>query len=261
MTRSVEPVRAGERRGPSEEPVQLEPLQRLPLKEQVIRQLRGLIETGSLRSGQQLPSERELSEQLRVSRGTVREAVQFLHALGLVETHHGTGTFVSDATHDQQKRRSEWRQWTRRHSGRIHELIEVRRALESTAAELAATRRVPEGLAGMVEAIEQMAAAAESEDVTSLVQADVLFHRALCDAAGNTVLAELADTVGERLLRERAALWDLPDRPERSLHEHSQVYEAISAGDVARARSTLLEHFASVERDIETLSRDRREVT
>jgi DNA-binding FadR family transcriptional regulator len=78
--------------------LELEPVRPLALKERVIRQLTKLIEGGVLEPGDQLPSERELSEELQVSRGTVREAVQFLQALGLVEIRHGTGTFVRPAT-------------------------------------------------------------------------------------------------------------------------------------------------------------------
>ena len=232
------------------EGVQLEPLRPQPLKEQVIGQLKRLVEDGLLRPGDQLPSERELSEQLQVSRGTVREAVQFLHALGLVEIRHGSGTFVASAR-DVHELRREWQRWTLGHSGRIHHLLEVRRGLESFAAELAATRVVPHGLKAMAEAIEQIQAA--TDDVTALVQADVAFHRALCETTGNAALVELADVLGQQLLRERAAVWDIPGRPARSLEEHTAIYEAVKAGDAARARACVLEHLTSVERDIDGL--------
>ena len=65
--------------------IEFEPVRPLALKERVIRQLTQLIDDGVLKPGDQLPSERELSDELRVSRGTVREAVQFLQALGLLE--------------------------------------------------------------------------------------------------------------------------------------------------------------------------------
>jgi GntR family transcriptional repressor for pyruvate dehydrogenase complex len=116
--------------------VALERLPSLGIKERVAGQLRGLIEAGSLQAGEQLPSERELAEQLGVSRSTVREAVQFLGALGLVEIRHGSGTFVrTDGDLP-----SEWLQWTKRHQVEVHELLEVRRGLEAVAAELAAGR-------------------------------------------------------------------------------------------------------------------------
>lgn len=236
--------------------VALEPLRPLPLKEQVSRRLRRLIEAGTLEPGQQLPSERELSEQLQVSRGTVREAVQFLQALGLVDIRHGTGTFVASGVGDPQHLRSEWRSWTRRHAGRVHELLEVRRGLEAFAAELASVRQLESGLDQMSEALDLMRDAVRDSDVTELVETDVMFHRGLCETAGNAALVELAGALGSQLLRERAALWDIPGRSKRSLHEHSRIEAAVRSGDGRRARAHVLAHLTSVERDIDGLVSD-----
>ncbi|MGH2715448.1 MAG: FadR/GntR family transcriptional regulator [Thermoleophilaceae bacterium] len=232
----------------------LEPLRAQPLKEQVVQQLMRLMQEGALQPAQQLPSERELSKQLQVSRGTVREAVQFLHALGLVEIRHGSGTFVRASSGDRKGLSAEWRRWTLRHAGRIHELLEVRKGLESLAAERAAERAAGGSLAGLSEAIDQMAAAVAAKDVALLVQADVLFHYALYEASGNDALVELADAIGKQLLRERAATWDLPGRPERSLNEHQEIYDAVREGDVARARAAVLAHLKSIEHDLAGLA-------
>jgi DNA-binding FadR family transcriptional regulator len=231
--------------------IQLEPLRSMPIKERVVRRLIELIESGTLAPGQKLPGERDLSEQLQVSRGTVREAVQFVQALGLVEIRHGSGTFVRSSTgpHELQE---EWRQWTIRHADRVHDLLEVRKALEPFAAELAAERIAEEQLSAMAEALSEMEAAVDRSDTTALVQADAAFHHAFCAAAGNAALVELADTMGRQLLRERGAVFGLPKRPARSLVEHRAIYEAIRSGDGTRARESVIAHLASVERDVST---------
>ncbi|HXF98514.1 MAG TPA: FCD domain-containing protein [Gaiellaceae bacterium] len=249
-------MRAGTKPDPLTGDVVLAPVRPLPLKEQVSSRLRHLIENGTLAPGEQLPSERELSEQLRVSRGTVREAIQFLHALGLVEIRHGTGTFVASTVDDPQRLRQEWRSWTLRHAARVHDLLEVRRGLEAFAAELAAERQEAAGLAGMRTALSEMRRAQRDHDVAALVESDVLFHHSLAAATGNTPLVELADALGRELLRERAAVWDIPGRPERSLEEHSRIEASIRAGDRRAARRRLIEHLKSVERDIDTLVSD-----
>jgi GntR family transcriptional repressor for pyruvate dehydrogenase complex len=231
--------------------VRLEALRSLPLKEQVLRQLRRLIDEGELGPGAQLPAERELAERLGVSRGTVREAVQFLQALGLVEIRHGSGTFVRRDPSDRRALREEWRQWTRRHSETVHNLLEVRMGLESFAAELASERPALDGLEEMAAALQQMEEAARGNDVAALVRSDVTFHRGLCRAAGNAALAELAEELGGRLVPERAATWDLPGRPERSLVEHREIRDAVLAGDRARARAAVLAHLSSVRDDVE----------
>lgn len=232
------------------DPVRLDSLRPAPLKQQVAQTLRNLIDDGVLQPGDQLPSERQLSEQMEVSRGTVREAVQFLDALGLVEIRHGLGTFVS-GDRDLDALRREWRRWTVRNVERVHDLLEVRRGLESFAAELAATHRVvTSGVEAMADAIEAMRAACDAADVPALVQADMLFHRALCEASGNQALVELAETVSKGLLRERAMSWDIPGRPQRSLDEHSQILEAVRSGDGLAARTMAVQHLSSVEHDL-----------
>jgi DNA-binding FadR family transcriptional regulator len=232
---------------PQRPAVALERLPSLGIKERVAGQLRGLIEAGSLQVGEQLPSERELAEQLGVSRSTVREAVQFLGAMGLVEIRHGSGTFVR-ADGDLP---SEWLQWTKRHQLEVHELLEVRRGLEAVAAELAAERS--HDLEAMQAALADMEAAIDGPDVPGLVEADLAFHSALAAASGNTALRHLTESLGRELLRERGAIWNEPGRPERSLREHRRIYEAVRAGDALGARTALVDHLRSVEQDVDVL--------
>ena len=233
-----------------EQAIRLEPLRPRPLKDQVAGELRRMIEQ-HLQPGDQLMSERELSERLRVSRGTVREAVQFLHALGLVEIRHGSGTFVRAAHKGREELRTQWREWTMRHAERIHELLEVRRGLESFAAELAAERLADQGADTMAAALAQMAAAAASSDVAAAVEADALFHHGLCQATGNPTLVELDDAICRQLIQERAAAWDLPGRSQRSIEEHSAIFEAIRRRHGGAARAAVIAHLSSVERDLE----------
>ena len=229
--------------------LELEPVRPLALKERVIRQLTRLIDDGILAPGDQLPSERELSEELQVSRGTVREAVQFLQTLGLLEIRHGSGTFVRPAT-DASSLRDEWREWTIRHAERIHDLLEIRKGLEPFAAELAAQRAGAPEVAAMEEALEQMEPAVDPPDLAALVQADLAFHHALCAAAGNAALTEFADALGEQLVRERGTIWNLPGRPSRSLVEHRAICDAVREGNPRRARKAVLQHLESVEADL-----------
>jgi GntR family transcriptional repressor for pyruvate dehydrogenase complex len=229
--------------------LELEPIRPLALKERVIRQLTRLIEEGVIKPGDRLPSERELSEELHVSRGTVREAVQFLQTLGLLEIRHGSGTFVRVAG-DGSDLRDEWRQWTIRHAARVHDLLEIRTALEPFAAELAAQRADTEQLSAMEDALDLMQPAVASPDVAALVQADIAFHHALCAASGNAALSEFSDALGEQLIQERGAIWNLPGRPERSLLEHRAIYDAVHARDPQAARQAVLDHLRSVEGDL-----------
>lgn len=229
--------------------LQLASLQTPSLKERVLSELRRVVDSGVLKPGDQLPSERELSKQLAVSRSTVREAIQLLDALGVVEVRHGSGTFVR-ARPDADTVRLEWREWTRRHSRRVRDLLEVRVGVEAFAAELAAQRRTAAQLDQLKASLAEMATIIEGGDVPMLVQVDVSFHSNLYRATGNPPLVELLDAIGQQLVRERAAIWDVPGRPRRSLEEHRAIVEAIHAGEPTEARLAVVAHLHSIEDEL-----------
>jgi GntR family transcriptional repressor for pyruvate dehydrogenase complex len=213
-------------------------LQRLPslgIKERVAGQLRGLIEAGSLQAGEQLPSERELAEQLGVSRSTVREAVQFLGALGLVEIRHGSGTFVR-ADGDLP---SEWLQWTQRHQVEVHELLEVRRGLEAVAAELAAERS--HDLGAMEAALADMEAAIDGPDVPGLVEADLAFHEIVISAAGQLHTVQIWRTIAPRI-RAYFFRYERFRSFEETVEEHRVLLAALQTRDPAIVLAQLERH-------------------
>ena len=213
--------------------------------EHVVTGIRELIRREGLKQGDRLPGERQLAERFAVSRGTVREAMQFLGAIGLIVTRHGDGSVIQAASSN--ALRDTWRAWVATHRGRVLELIEARMGSEMLAAELAARRAGPEHLERMAEALRAMKAAG---DTTALVQCDLAFHSAVLQAAGNRTLREIAEALGAELVPERAALADLPGRAVRSYAEHRAIYEAVRAGDGERAREAVRAHQASVQHDV-----------
>ncbi len=213
--------------------------------EHVVTGIRELIRREGLKQGDRLPGERQLAERFGVSRGTVREAMQFLGAIGLVATRHGDGSVIRAASSS--TLRNTWRDWVAKHQGRVLELIEARMGSEMLAAELAARRAGPEHLERMAEALRAMKAA---RDATAFVQCDLAFHSAVLQAAGNRTLREIAEALGAELVPERAALADLAGRVTRSHAEHLAIYSAIRAGDAARAREAVRAHLASVQHDV-----------
>ena len=233
----------------------LKQLETVPLKERVVGELKRLIEDGALRPGDQLPSERDLSERLGVSRSTLREAVQLLGALGVLEVRHGHGTFVCADAGDEERLTDTWRSWTQRNSARVHELLEVRHGIEGLAAELAATRRDEKAISILRDTIEHMR---DAEDVPALVEADLLFHATLVEASQNRALAEICEMIGDQLVPERAASWGVEGRGQRSVAEHTAICDAIERGDAQAARAAVLTHLGSVEDEVDQLvERDR----
>lgn len=219
-------------------------------RDDAVARVRKLIESLKLKSGDRLPGERQLAAKFNLSRGTVREALQFLAALNLVEIRHGGGCFVRAASGEINEVRAGWLQWVSQHRGRVLETLEVRLGCETYAARLAARRAGPTELAGLAEALRAMKAAVEIRDTPAFVQSDVAFHSALLQATGNKTLEALVSALGRELIPERAAILDVSGRPPRSFAEHYAIYEAVQRGDPQAAALAMHRHIESVRHDV-----------
>lgn len=207
------------------------------------------IRSGRYKRGDQLPTEKDMIGEFGVSRTVVREAIANLKASGLVVTRQGKGAFVVDPglrsfsiSEDQLGLAED-----------LLEALEVRIAVESEAAALAARRRTSEQLAGIQTARAAMDAALQrGEDTVAL---DLAFHRAIADASGNRHFVGLFNYLGEVLMtRSRlsvsgAQLSSNPYDAEtlrqfqaRISADHRQIVEAIDAGDGEGARESMRRH-------------------
>jgi GntR family transcriptional repressor for pyruvate dehydrogenase complex len=212
--------------------------------------IRKLIEKLKLKPGDRLPGERQLATKFNISRGTVREALQILAALNLVEIRHGGGCFLRAAAGQTQELSAGWAEWVTRHRGLVLETLEVRLGCETFAARLAARRAGPAELSKLVEALRTMKVAADARDVPAFVQSDLDFHAALLEASGNKTLNELVGALGRVLIPERAAILDISGRGPKSVAEHCAIYEAVRQGDPPAAALAMHRHLESVRRDI-----------
>jgi DNA-binding FadR family transcriptional regulator len=200
------------------------------------------IQSGEYKRGDQLPTEKDLIEEFNVSRTVVREAIANLKASGLVATRQGKGAFVLDEA-VRSFRISD------ANLGVVEEVLEaleLRIAIESEAAALAARRRSPEDLQRIVEACEAMDRAIASGDST--VELDIAFHRAIALATGNRHFLGLFNYLGEVLVpRARVPTHQfdaatLQDYLQRISGEHHQIVAAIASGDSDAARAALRIH-------------------
>lgn len=215
--------------------------------QQIRGQLEGLIESGELGPGDRLPSERELSELLGVSRVSVREAIRSLEAVGLVEVHHGRGTFVVESRSGRYA--ISFGQWLSVHRDEVLELLQVRGALDELAAECAARR--DDGDVGRLRAFNaEFRAAGHRDDLTALVACDVAFHDAIADASGSRLLVRLLHELHEVLNESRHATLAPPGRPKASAQEHDAIVAAIAAHDPSSARAAVAEHLSSVRESL-----------
>ena len=226
------------------------PIKTKKIYEEIVEQIRQLINDGDLAPGDRLLSERELSERLRVSRASVREALSALEIMGLIEVRPGEGTFIRQTSVDSiigplalilsiEK-------------DTVMELLEARKVLEVETAGLAAQRGSEEEIEVMGEALRQMRT--DLEHYTLGEEADHKFHFAIAIAAHNSILLRLmntiSDTMKQSLRTSRQRLYATPGTPERLYREHCAIYEAILARNPKLAREKMYEHLLGVEKQM-----------
>jgi GntR family transcriptional repressor for pyruvate dehydrogenase complex len=213
---------------------------RPPLYEQVAARVRELAEATGLGPGDRLPPERELAQHLGVSRSSVREALTLLRAAGLVHTRQGDGVYL------QRPPEQIPAGLTAAFAGRpsMPRIMEVREALETHLARLAARRRSPQDVDRLSAAHEAMAAAIDRGD--DPCDADARFHAAIAHAADNPMLEELMGQLATPIALTRRASLSRPGRPARSLEGHRRILEAIVARNEEGASAAMREHLMVV---------------
>lgn len=207
----------------------------------IAAQLRREIASGALPPGSQLPGHRELAANLSVSVGSVREAISMLISAGLVETRAGRGTFVAiDPGAGHAQRASDGRPLERQE---VQELVEAREVIEVKLAAMAAERGTPAQVARLRACVEQMEIASSSP--FDYPDADVEFHLALAEAAGNRYLLramlEFRSFLKQDMeLGAEAAIRRFGDL-RVSVESHRRLVDTIENGDVARAQAIATE--------------------
>ncbi len=209
-----------------------------------IHEIRQLIVTGQVLPGDRLPSEKELSMQLGLSRSSLREAVRALVLLRVLDVRHGDGTYVSSLRPDVLVGVLE-SAVDLLQDGTLLEVFQLRRILEPAGTELAASRITPAELAGVQDCLRAME---ELSDPEEFVRVDLEFHDRLVRAGGNATLAALARSFSAQTVRLRvwrlAAVEGVGDWTRM---QHEAIFRAVAAGDPGLARATATVHVAEAE--------------
>ena len=188
-----------------------------------------------LTAGTRLPSERELSRKLRVSRPSLREALRTLELMGVVDTRHGSGTQVAESGTDVLKTPLEFLFMLDRPS--IEDLVETRAMLEIHLAARAAERRTDADLAALESALKDMKS--KLDRPIDMTDPDVRFHQAIAAASHNSLLQRLMNCLGEGIREVMLAAWPgVPDM-DTSYDMHVKVFAAIKRGNANAARQAM----------------------
>lgn len=206
---------------------------RTSLVTEVTEQLRTQISSGEWPVGMRIPTEPELVRVLGVGRNTVREAVQALMHVGLLERRQGSGTYVtarSELAGLVASRLATAETAVDAGAPVAAEAMEVRHAFEVEAARLAARRRSSADLAALDAALARQQRAWTGGEVDTYVEADAALHEAVVRAAHNSILADLYHDFGTALRTAIAANVGEALSPTRRV-DHTPLVEAIRRGD------------------------------
>jgi len=223
----------------------LRPVRQDSLGTQVLRELRGYIRSRGLRVGDRLPTERDLAAALGVSRTTVRDAMNSLESVGIVERRPRRGTTLGEVN---LALLGEILQFSLiRSRSDLEDLLAVRRMLEVNMLPMVAANATDEDWERMEEANRRMEA--EIEVWQHTVEADHAFHRALLTATGNRMLYQFHGLIREFF--DEVSMYYNRDRKTlvRSVEEHRALVAHLREGDVALAQRIMDEHLGSLSID------------
>lgn len=215
------------------------------LYEQIVAQIESQVLGGKLHYGDRLPTERELAEQFGVSRTAVREAVKALREKGLVQSHPGRGTFITDGASRAVRHSLGFMMQIDATRGSAN-LVEAREILEPEMAALAATRATQEDITAMRRAIATMDAALNDAD--AFIEADLDFHLALAQATQNALIPTLIDPIVDLLREHRKRIFLVNGAP-RGQYHHKRILAAVVRHDSEAARQAMRAHLRQVRRD------------
>jgi GntR family transcriptional regulator, transcriptional repressor for pyruvate dehydrogenase complex len=219
-----------------------ESVRRNKVYEDVARQIERLI-LKKLKPGDKLPSERELSEVLGVSRSSIRDAIRSLELIGMVEPRQGAGTIVKEVTADAVV--NPLANALKLKEDLVGELLDFRRMLEPPLAARAATHATADDIAEMEEILNRQEEKLRRGETT--IPEDTSFHYAIALASGNSVVLKVLDIIMDMLRDSRERSLQVEGRPQKSLVGHRRILAAIKRHDAEAAKDAMRRHIEDVE--------------
>jgi DNA-binding FadR family transcriptional regulator len=218
-------------------------VRRQKLSDEVRRGLLKLIKSGEVGLGEPLPSERELMEQFGVGRPAIREAMQSLETIGLIEIRHGGRARVSEPSVG---RMVDQISETMKHllansPASLENLKEARATFEREMARIAARRRSAADLERLLQILAEQSLAA-ADDPARFRMLDGFFHSEIARISGNPIFGALIDALFRWLSDFHVDLVSVPGLEELTLAEHREILAAITRADAEGAARAMGDH-------------------
>jgi len=219
-------------------------LKRQTLTSQVIDYVLDLIKKGNMKPGSKLPTEKQLTESLGVSRTCVREAMKSLESLRLISIRPRVGAILLEPSNAALFNAEHLSAASQLQNTDV--LVEFRKLIEAGVASLAAERATEHDLATMRQAIEDHKRALATDNFA--YQADIAFHMAIAEASKNPFAILVLKMISEPLAEQRRRTNEIPHAAEAGLRDHERIYRAIEELNPEKARFAMLAHMKTAER-------------
>ena len=211
--------------------------------EDIVEQIRRLINKDKLRQGDQLPTEKELSETFKVSRLTVREAILSLETLNLVDRRQGNGTYVIATSEEALVK--PFAAGLVEEKDNLLDVFAARGIIEPEVAQLAANNATPEQIVELERILE-----IQEKNVEKGTGMDSDFHRTLARMSKNRVLERLLFALMKVMETTREKYLQPEERRRKSLEGHREILAALKSGSPDGARRAMRRHLQAVENTV-----------
>jgi len=212
----------------------------------IIHQIKSQIKKGILKPGEKLPSERELADQLGVSRASVREAIQALAFSGYLEVIQGKGTYILEMATQYDKIVNFFSEFS---NYSLDYLMEARIMLEGEFARLAALNASQEEIDVIERVFNEIAS---SKDLNTFFVKDLEFHLTIAKATHNPIMNGLMKIIGEMLYKETRKIIEISkDTRENTIETTRELVQAIKKRNAEQARELMSKHIRNIRASLE----------
>lgn len=221
------------------------PIKGTKIYQQVVEQIKKMINDGVLKRGDKLPTERELAESLKISRASVREAIRALEVIGLIESRQGAGNYIRESF--EESLFEPLSMMFMLQESNPYEIIELREVLELETVVLAAQRITESELAQLKVLVDEMK---ECDNEEKSVQLDKLFHYNIAKASRNILILNVVQVISQLIdsLIENARRKILSGESRAKLtRQHELIYDGLQYRNKEKAYDAIKDHFKLIK--------------
>lgn len=228
--------------------IKIDPIEKLVLIDQIIEKIEKLIENGSLKPGDALPSERTLAEMSGVSRTSIREALKALSVLGVLKISPGRKTYINKSMSELLI--NPFRFMKTIHNIKMNEFIDARRVIETELVKRAAEKSTNKDINNIKLFLDESKKAIKNRGKS--VVSEFAFHHSIFEVSDNRILKSIMNS-----LYFNQALYGLGKRKNdpltykdrlNSYNQHCKIFRAIKEKKPIKAKKAMIEHLDSIER-------------